>query len=56
MKWNITAKKNVGPITFFAQAASDHFRTITFDARPSYEPIVDRVDEWYYMIRMQFGL
>lgn len=55
-KWSVFAKRSFGSVRIFAQAASDHFRTITFDPHPSYEPVVDRLDEWYYMLRLEMGL
>lgn len=59
-KWSIFAKKQiVKGVEIYAQAASDHIRTINAEAgpMPAMTPITNRNGkEWYYILRLQFGI
>ena len=59
-KWTVYAKKNVTKgVRIYAQAASDHLRTINFNLGPfpSYVPVTNKNGkEWYYLIRLEFGI
>jgi hypothetical protein len=59
-KWSVYAKKQVVKgIEIYAQAASDHIRTINAEAgpMPAMSPITNRNGkDWYYILRLQFGI
>jgi hypothetical protein len=60
-KWSLYGKKEVTKgINIYAQAASDHIRTIGADfgaPSPTYVPITNRNGkDWYYIIRLDFGI
>ena len=60
-KWSVYAKKEITKgINIYAQAASDHIRTIGADfgaPSPTYVPITNRNGkEWYYIVRLDFGI
>jgi hypothetical protein len=59
-KWSLFARKQVVKgIEIYAQAASDHIRTINAEAgpMPAMTPITNRNGkEWYYIVRLQFGI
>lgn len=57
-KWSIYARRKItGAITLTAQAASDHFRPFEIVyARPANEPITSKAAEWYYVVRLEFGI
>jgi hypothetical protein len=59
-KWSLYAKKSVTKgIQLYAQVASDHMRTIMFNSgpQPSLVPVTNRNGrDWYYLIRLQFGI
>lgn len=57
LKWSIYAKKNLFTgLNFYAQAASDHMRLQDFSGRRSAQPVVNRASEWYYLVRLEFGI
>jgi opacity protein-like surface antigen len=59
-KWSVYGKKEVVKgVRIFAQAASDHLRPYTFDlgAFPAYVPVTNKNGkEWYYIVRLEFGI
>jgi hypothetical protein len=59
-KWTVYAKKNVTKgVRIYAQAASDHLRTINFNLGPfpAYVPVTNKNGkEWYYLVRLEFGI
>ncbi len=56
-KWSIYAKKRVnGILTLYSQVASDHFRLVDSDMATSVKPLTSNPKEWYYLLRMEFGL
>lgn len=57
VKWTFWLQKDVTPglgITF--QVASDHFRAMNFNLKPTFEPITPTWNDWYYMFRISFGI
>jgi hypothetical protein len=56
-KWSVYAKKNLFTgLNLYAQAASDHMRLQDFNGRRSAQPVVNRTSEWYYLVRLEFGI
>jgi hypothetical protein len=57
VKWSFWATKEVTPgFGLTLQVASDHFRPIDFNLKPTYEPVTKNWNDWYYMVRMNFGI
>jgi hypothetical protein len=54
--WSLLARKQFAYGNIFLQVARDYLRTITYDVHPTYSPIVDVPGEWYYTVRLEFGL
>jgi hypothetical protein len=59
-KWAVYAKKEITMgIQLYAQIASDHIRSIAYNAgpQPTFVPITNRNGkDWYYIVRLQFGI
>lgn len=56
-KWTIYAKRSIiTGLDIYAQAASDHLRHFNFAAAPGAEPATPRPGDWYYVLRLQFGI
>lgn len=59
-KWSVYASKEVTKgIQIYAQVASDHIRTFMINGgpAPALVPITNRSGkEWYYLVRLQFGI
>jgi hypothetical protein len=56
-KWSVYATRQViEGISLTAQVASDHLRHFNPEAKPSNEPATTRPQEWYYVIRLDFGI
>ena len=59
-KWSLYGKKTVTKgIDIYAQAASDHFRSILINGGPlsTMAPVTNRNGkDWYYLVRLQFGI
>jgi hypothetical protein len=56
VKWTFWMQKEIATglgLTF--QVASDHFRPMNFNLKPSYEPVTQTWNDWYYMFRLNFG-
>jgi hypothetical protein len=56
VKWTFWMQKEITAglgATF--QVASDHFRPMNFNLKPSYEPVTQTWNDWYYMFRVNFG-
>lgn len=56
VKWTFWMQKEITTglgLTF--QVASDHFRPMNFNLKPSYEPVTPTWNDWYYMFRLNFG-
>lgn len=57
VKWSFWLNKEISSgLGLYVQVASDHFRPMDFNLKPTYEPITQRWDDWYYMIRLNFGI
>jgi hypothetical protein len=59
LKWSIYARKKIIPgMTVHAQAASDHLRHFAFQIAPipGYAPATERTKDWYYILRLEFGI
>lgn len=57
VKWSYWLRKEITAglgLTF--QVASDHFRPMDFNLKPTYEPVTQNWNEWYYMFRLSFGI
>lgn len=58
-KWSLYARKKiVKGMTVHAQAASDHLRHFGFQIAPipGYAPATERTKDWYYILRLEFGI
>jgi hypothetical protein len=59
-KWAIYAKKEIiHGLQLYGQVASDHFRSIAYNSgpQPTFVPITNRNGkDWYYIVRLQFGI
>lgn len=57
VKWSFWMNKEItSGLGIFLQVASDHFRPIDFNLKPTYEPVTKTWNDWYYMIRFNFGI
>lgn len=57
IKWSFWLNKEItSGLGVYLQVASDHFRPIDFNNKPTYEPVTQKWDDWYYMIRFNFGI
>ncbi len=55
-KWSFFAERKIGEtMKAFLQVASDHFRTIDYEVRPSHASIIKSPSDWYYMGKFEFG-
>lgn len=57
VKWTFWLQKQLATglgLTF--QVASDHFRPMNFNTKPTYEPATQNWNDWYYMFRISFGI
>ena len=57
-KWTAYGRRQLTEgITLHAQAANDHLRSYgTIFANPAHRPTTERNSDWYYVIRMEFGI
>lgn len=57
-RWSILAKRNLVPghANVFFQVASDHLRLIDWRVTYSHRPITSTWREWYYFMRLEFGV
>lgn len=57
VKWTVYAKRSIiGNVSVYAQAANDHQRHTSFKVIPSYRPFTERRSDWYYVLRLDFGI
>ena len=55
--WSLYARREVyDGIRLYAQVASDHLRHIDPEVKPLGEPTTVRPGEWYYVMRLEFGI
>lgn len=60
-KWSVYAKRTLGKgLAVHAQAASDHIRFVTTEGggkfRPTFAPTTRESGQWYYVLRLEFGI
>lgn len=56
-KWSFYAKREITKgVNVYAQAASDHLRHTDYEAKIHARPTTLDYDEWYYIVRLEFGL
>lgn len=57
VKWSFWLNKEViSGLGLYLQVASDHFRPMDFNLKPTYQPITQTWNDWYYMVRLNFGI
>ena len=57
LKWTVYAKRRIiGNVNLYAQVANDHQRHMSFKVIPSYRPFTERPSDWYYVMRLEFGI
>ena len=57
IKWALYARRNITKsISIYAQAADDYLRHFTFTASPSSIPATSLPSDWYYVLRLEFGI
>ena len=57
VKWTLYARRKIThAVSIYAQAANDHLRNFNFSAAPSAIPATSRPSDWYYVIRLEFGI
>lgn len=57
--WSIHARRKISKgMTIHAQVASDHLRHFGFQIAPipGYAPATERNKDWYYVLRLEFGI
>jgi hypothetical protein len=57
-KWTAYARRQVSEgVTVHAQAANDHLRSYgTIFANPAHRPTTEKNSDWYYVLRLEFGI
>lgn len=56
-KWSVYARRKITQgLTVHAQVASDHLRHTDYEAKIHAQPTTLDYDEWYYVVRLDFGL
>jgi hypothetical protein len=57
IKWSVYARRKITEgVTLHAQAASDHLRHFGAEVKPTESPVTRTPSEWYYVLRLDFGL
>lgn len=58
VKWTAYARRSlVEGVTLHAQAANDHLRSYgTVFANPAHRPTTEKNSDWYYVLRLEFGI
>lgn len=57
VKWSFWLQESITPgLAVFLQVASDHFRPMDYNLKPTYEPVTQNWNDWYYMVRLNFGI
>jgi hypothetical protein len=56
-KWTVYARRHLSQgLSLYAQAASDHLRHFNFTATPAALPATNKPSDWYYILRLEFGI
>jgi hypothetical protein len=57
IKWTVYARRSITEgVSIYAQAASDHLRHFNRAAVPGAEPATPDSNDWYYVLRLEFGI
>jgi hypothetical protein len=57
VKWSFWLQESITPgLGLFLQVASDHFRPMDYNLKPTYQPVTQNWNDWYYMVRLNFGI
>ena len=58
VKWTLYARRHINSaISVYAQAANDYMRNFNSPyATPAAIPVTSRPSDWYYIIRLEFGI
>jgi len=57
INWSVLAKRKVVKgINLYAQVANDHLRTFDYNIQLSGQPVTTRMKDWYYLLRLEFGI
>lgn len=57
VKWALYARRHISKsVSIYAQAADDYLRHFTFTASPSAIPATSLPSDWYYVLRLEFGI
>jgi hypothetical protein len=56
-KWTVYFRRQlINGVSLYGQAASDHLRHFDFTATPGAVPTTQEPDDWYYVLRLEFGI
>jgi hypothetical protein len=56
-KWTVYLRRQLTQgVSLYAQAASDHLRHFDFTATPGAVPTTQDASDWYYVLRLDFGI
>ncbi len=56
-KWTVYARRKiVDGVTLNAQAASDHLRHVNYSGIPAGQTATPTASDWYYVLRIEFGI
>jgi hypothetical protein len=56
-KWTVYAKRTLVPgLAIHGQVANDHFRSLDRFTVPTFVPVTNRNDHWYYLVRVSWNL
>jgi hypothetical protein len=57
IKWSVYAYRQITEgISLHAQVASDHMRHFGPEVKPTESPVTRNTSDWYYLLRLDFGL
>ena len=57
IKWSVYARRQITEgVTLHAQAASDHLRHFGPEVKPTESPVTRTPSQWYYVLRLDFGI
>jgi hypothetical protein len=56
-KWTVYARRKIiDGVTLNAQAASDHLRHVNYSGIPAGQTATPTASDWYYVVRVEFGI
>jgi hypothetical protein len=57
IQWTVYGRRRMmDGVTLYAQVASDHMRHFDFTAKPSPTSATQNTSDWYYVVRLEFGI